>query len=238
MAPHKDPKPAPEIGFKKQPKKKPKASPWASGPTVETRNPYDFIGKVPISKLFNLPQFSTLRMILTPSMLAEPWLDEITPEQTRSRTSEFIKQQNVGLDDMIVQPEVIEEYEFELPTEPVAEPQFIRPQVPIVPWYSIPEKGPYITKSPKIGTIVYRPPKYHVPPPYLVEVPQNHPMFAEPTPLEIPPLLKEFELETKPQVDQAYDLPPIGKTNVISDRVINIEISTDTKMLIMNLFRN
>lgn len=224
MAPHEDPKSRPEIGYKKLPKAKPKS------PTVETRNPTDFIGKVPINKIFNLPGFNVLKNVLTPSTLAEPWLDEITPQKAAERQSKYIREVNPGLDDLIVQPEPIKEYEFELPTEPVADPQFIRPQVPIVRWNDTPPTGPFITTSPKIGTITYRPPRYHVPPPYLVEVPQVHPIFSEPTPLEIPQLLKGFDVETKPKIDTSYRMPPIGKTNLISDRVMVIDVSTDVKM--------
>jgi hypothetical protein len=219
---------SPEIGYKAKPK-----DTKSNVPVVENRTPT--VGKVPFIKFLNNP---LLRMLFTPSSLAEPWLDEMTPWKARELTDKYIRETNPFLDQMAVRPQQEEIVPFELPTMPLVEPAFIRPKVPVVPWYDIPPTGPFISKSPKIGTITYRPAPYMVPAPAIIEIPPYHPMFQEPAPLEIPELLTEFELETKPQVDQSYDFPKPGRTNKISERVISIEVQLDAKLQPIVRFRN
>lgn len=184
-----------DLSKKRPPKNRPKVRIPKTPNTVdiETRNPKDFTAvKVPYGIFKRIP----LLGLFAPSMTAAPEFSEF---DTGPRYW-----QEEGFEDLAVrQPQFIEAEPVPMPYK-VIEPVEM-PPVPEVKWDQQPPKGPYITRSPKVGTITYVVPDYIVPQPiplYVDDLPKEFedlPLVRQPVP--------EFitDVKTKPDFD---DIPP------------------------------
>ena len=188
-------------------------------PKIETRTPRDFSPKVPFSRIFNHPLFS----ILAPTQLADPNYDEYDWRNYKEDVSRQIAENNFVGRDLATRKLNLVDYEVDLPTLPVVNPNFVRPEVPEVLWRDRPSSGPYIARSPKIGTVEYAVPDFNVPAPIPVELPEIHPWFDPPTEEELPGLLETFDYETQPM----YDPESIKalRPDTLKDTGISIDIT-------------
>lgn len=199
----------------------PKVVPFPSSKSVniETRQPRDFKPKIPFSKVFGNP---LLNFLLQPNMTAGPYEDEYDWRNYESDVSKQIAENNFVGQDLAVRKQDLKVYDLEYPTKPVKNANFIRPPVPILPWNERDENTPHISVSPKIGTIEYVVPRYHVPPPIPIELPEVHPLFDEPVPQEVPDLVKQFDEEVRPYTDT--DTMRVRKPDQLKERGVAIEI--------------
>lgn len=174
-----------DLSKKRPPKNRPKIRipKTPNNVDIETRSPKDIgVVKVPLAIFKRIP----LLGIFAPSMTASP------------EFSEFDVGPRDGIDvDLAVRMPQYHEVEPVILPYTVIEPVEM-PPVPEVEWEAQPEKGPYITRSPKVKTITY------VVPPYIV--PQPLPMWVEDLPEEFedPPLrtqpIPEFITDVKTDV--------------------------------------
>lgn len=189
---------------------------------IETRSPRDFSPKVPVNKLFGNPIFNFL---FNPTQTAAPYEDEYNWKDYGSDISNMIAENNFVGRDLATSKLPLKDYEVELPTLPAVDPNFIRPEVTTVEWKNRPGDRPFISTSPKIGTVEYGVPDYDVPPPFPIELPDSHPWFDEPPAHEVPDLVREFDFETQPMYDP---LSPktVRRPDSIKETGVSIEISS------------
>ena len=203
-------------------------------PRVETRKPRDILPKIPISKVISN---NLLNFLLQPSELAgdaETFYD--WSKHTENVSKEIAKNNFVGRD-LAARPQPLQDYDTELPTKPADNPNFVRPAVPTVKWFERPETGPYISKSPKIGTIEYVVPDYDAGPPVPVELPDIHTWFDEVPAQEIPELVKEFDIPKIPDVEIAPEMVRQKKPDEIREVGLSIEVTEVPNKLPVVKFR-
>ena len=222
-----------DSGWRSHPKPPTGTSP-SSIPKVETRTPRDFAPKIPFTKVLTHP---LLQALLSPSETASPAETFYDWSKHDENISKFISENNFVGKDLAARPQLLENYDVELPTQPVVNPNFVRPAVPEVNWFDRPEIGPYIAKSPKIGTIEYVVPDYDVPPPLPVELPEEHTWFDQVTNQEIPDLVKNFEIEKVPDIDLESPKMQTKRPDSIHETAVSIEVIEVPNKLPMVKFR-
>jgi hypothetical protein len=207
----------------------------SSIPKVETRMPRDIPPKIPMHTLLSHPIFKLGQALLSPSTPSnETFYDWSTHNENVSKQ---IAQDNFVGKDLAARLQPLTDYEVDLPTQPVVNPNFVRPAVPTVNWFSRPENGPYISQSPKIGTIEYIVPDYNVPPPVPVELPDEHTFFDEVPAQEIPELVKNLFSPEIPNIDINPEMVRQRKPDEIQDKGVSIEVVAVPNKLPMIKFR-
>ncbi len=219
---------------------------------LEIRSPDDIPPKLPLWQFFtktvgiigSLP-VTTARAILypkTPDPDDQPYMDFNTLQEKWIEWHHWMLSDDPWKDyrrgfrwspgDLSVQemqlaarPEQYVSPEIDFPTKAVDNPNFVRPPVPTVNWFDRPETGPYIAKSPKIGTVEYVVPDYDVSPPISVPWPEKHSFLDEIPVQEIPSLLKEFDIEKIPELDPTPEALKQLKPDNIKDVGVSIEIT-------------
>lgn len=219
-----DPRKGYDSGWRSHPKPATGLS-GSSIPKVETRTPRDISPKVPLLKLLKATPLKVLSDVLTPTMTAPPAEDTYDWSLHSENIARAIARDNFVGKDLAARPQQLVEPEVELPTKPLADPKFIRPEVPRVQWFDRPDVGPYIAKSPKIGTIEYVVPDYDVPAPVTVELPERHSWFDEIPLQEIPELVREFDIPKVPDIDVNPEMLRQRKPDEIYERSVSVEIT-------------
>lgn len=207
-----------------KPSGKPKVVPFSDEiklPNIETRKPRDFSPKIPFAKVFGNP---VLNFLLSPSQTASPYEDEYNWANYEEDVSRQIAENNWVGRDLVARKQPLMAPEVELPTKPVVNANFVRPAVPTLEWKARPENRPYISRSPKIGSVEVGVPEYNVPAPIPIELPEFHPWFDEPDPLKVPEYVKDFEFETQPMFDPMA--PKARRPDSLRDVGVSIEVSS------------
>jgi hypothetical protein len=231
-------------------KSHPKPATTTSGsniPRVETRNPRDIPAKIPFAKLFTHPLVKLGQAVLDPTMTASPEETFYDWSKHGENVSKQIAKNNFVGRDLAARQLPLQEYDVDLPTQPVKNANWIRPEIPEVGWFQRPETGPYISRSPKIGKVEVVIPEYNVPPPIPIELPERHAWFDEVPAQEIPELVKEFDVPPVPQIDIqpvpegipdiTPEMIPVRKPDQIQERGVSIEIQAVPDKLPIVKFR-
>lgn len=224
-------------------KSHPKPATGTSGsniPKVETRTPRDISPKVPFHKLFGHPLVKLGQALISPSATASPEETFYDWSKHGENVAKQIAKDNFVGRDLAARPQQLETPVVDLPTEPVRDANWIRPQVEEVDWFNRPEYGPYIARSPKIGTVEVVVPEYNVPPPLPVVLPERHAWFDEVPAQEIPELLREFDIPKIPEMDIdpiTHEMMPKRKMDNIRDVGLSIEVTAVPDKLPVIKFR-